>query len=164
MSLFEWMEFLSYTVTVVGLPLAIGVFLYEQQKERHNEEEEIYQRLSDEYADFLRLALDHADLKLFQRQPSRAPLSDEQQERKSILFGILVSLFERAYLLVYEEDMSKKQRRLWLSWEDYIREWCRRADFRDALEQLLEGEDAEFRELIQKIAGQEAAAIELVPE
>ncbi len=31
MSLFEWMEFLSYLVTVIGLPLAIGVFVHEQQ-------------------------------------------------------------------------------------------------------------------------------------
>ena len=30
----ETWEVLSYAVTVVGLPLAIGVFLYEQRKER----------------------------------------------------------------------------------------------------------------------------------
>ena len=44
----EWLEALSYIVTVVGLPFAIAVFLYEQRRERQNEEEEIYQRLSDE--------------------------------------------------------------------------------------------------------------------
>jgi hypothetical protein len=30
-------------VTVIGLPLAIGVFLFEQRKERENEEEELHQ-------------------------------------------------------------------------------------------------------------------------
>ncbi len=48
------LEMLSYTVTIVGLPIAIVIFLYEQRKERANEEEEIYQMLSDRYTDFLK--------------------------------------------------------------------------------------------------------------
>jgi hypothetical protein len=64
MSLETW-ELLSYVVTVVGLPLAIGVFVYEQRKERENEEEEVYQLLSDNYQDFLKVALAHPDLQLF---------------------------------------------------------------------------------------------------
>ena len=155
MSLFEWMEFLSYLVTVIGLPLAIGVFVHEQRKERLNEEEEIYQRLSDDYQDFLKLALEHADLKLVSRQPQT--LNEEQAERKAILFGILIALFERAYLLVFEEHMPKQTRRLWQSWEDYMREWCARADFRAALPELLRGEDEDFCAHISRIATEEAA-------
>jgi hypothetical protein len=45
-------EWLSYVVTVIGLPLAILVFIYEQRKERNNEEEAVYQLLSDNYQDF----------------------------------------------------------------------------------------------------------------
>lgn len=156
MSGFEWAEFLSYVVTVIGLPLAIAIFIWEQHKERRNEEEEIYQRLSDEYADFMRLALEHADLKLFRRAAGSEPLTEEQQERKAILFGVLVSLFERAFLLVYEEHMSKQTQRLWQSWEDYIREWCRREDFRAALPELLKGEDEDFCRIVRRVAEQEA--------
>ena len=43
----EFWELGSYVVTVIGLPLAICVFLYEQRKERENEEEEVYQLLSE---------------------------------------------------------------------------------------------------------------------
>ena len=50
-----------------------------------------------------------------------------------VIFDMLISLFERAYLLVWEPDMSEKQLRRWHSWEDYMREWCRREDFRAAL-------------------------------
>ena len=53
--------------------------------------------------------------------------------------------------------MDKQTKRLWLSWEDYMREWCRRKDFRDALPELLEGEDEDFQAHIQKIAEAEAA-------
>lgn len=155
MSWFEWMEFLSYLVTVIGLPLAIFVFIHEQRKERRNEEEELYQELSDEYMEFQKLVLDHADLQLTRRSSVQLTLNEEQQERKRVLFGILISLFERAYLLVYEDDMSKQTRRLWQSWADYMGEWCRREDFRAALPELLEGEDEDFCRLISGIAEQE---------
>jgi hypothetical protein len=49
MSAIRIWELLSYVVTVVGLPLAIYVFIFEQRKERDNEEEEVYQPLSDNY-------------------------------------------------------------------------------------------------------------------
>lgn len=148
----ESWEILSYIVTVIGLPLAILVFVYEQRRERQNEEEEIFQRLSDEYREFLKLALDNADLHLLRREGARHDLTEEQKERRFVIFGILVSLFERAYLLVYEERMNKQARRMWQSWEDYMREWVRRADFRGALPQLLEGEDPEFTAYIRRLA------------
>lgn len=139
----ETWELLSYIVTVIGLPLAILVFLYEQRKERNNEEEEVYQLLSDNYHDFLKILLDNPDLRLFTLE-QKAELSAEQRERMTIIYNMLISLFERAYLLLYEEDMNDKQLRRWLSWEDYMREWCQRADFRDQLPQLLRGEDPQF--------------------
>jgi hypothetical protein len=153
-SFLEWLEALSYVVTIIGLPFAIVVFLLEQRRERFNDEEEIYQRLSDEYAKFLRLALDNADLGLRSNSPPQ-DLTPQQRERKLVIFDILVSLFERAYILVYEDDMSRQQRRLWQSWEDYLREWCRREDFRAVLPQLLQGEDEDFVRHILRVAGEE---------
>ena len=160
MSWLEWFEFGSYLVTVIGLPFAILVYLLEQRRERKNEGEEIYQRLSDEYREFLKLVLDNADLQLLrQRGPIRV-LTEEQNERKQAIFGILIAIFERAYLLVYEEDMDRQTRRLWQSWEDYMRDWCRRDDFRALLPSLLEGEDDEFRQHISRIANENLPAAE----
>jgi hypothetical protein len=155
MSLETW-ELLSYVVTVIGLPLAILVFLYEQWKERDNEEEEVYQLLSDNYQDFLKVALANPDLRLFSAEEN-PQLSEEQAERKLIIFSMLVSLFERAYLLLYEEKMSSNQFRRWRSWEDYMREWCRRADFRASLPLLLRGEDPDFVGYIQVLVTSEKA-------
>ncbi len=155
----EWLEALSYLVTVVGLPFAIGVFLYEQRRERQNEEEEIYQRLSDEYAEFLKIVLQHADLGLMRPHAAEAVLTEEQRERRGVLFELLVSLFERAYLLVYEEHMKRQTQRLWRSWEDYMRDWCRRKDFRSQLPELLLGEDPDFAAHLKRIAAEEAARL-----
>ena len=133
------------------MPVAIGVFLYEQKKERDNEDEEVFQLVSDNYQDFLKVALENPDLRLF--SPEETPsLSDEQRERMHIIFNMLVSLFERAYLLLYEPNMSSKQLRRWSSWEDYMREWCQREDFRSRLPVLLRGEDPEFVAYIESLA------------
>ena len=152
MDLESW-ELLSYVVTVVGLPLAIAVFVYEQHRERDNEEEEVYQLLSDNYQDFLKTALEHSELRLFSAEQTPA-LSEEQRERMLIIFSMLVSLFERAYLLLYEDDMNARQLRLWQSWQDYMREWCQRADFRVVLPDLLRGENAEFAAYLAALARQ----------
>ncbi len=149
-------ELASYVVTVVGLPLAIFVFMFDQKRERQNEEEEIYQRLSDEYADFLKLLLKNADLQLLSPESSSPALDAEQIERKKIIFDILISLFERAFILVYEEEMKPQTKRLWASWDDYMRFWCRRKDFRQSLDDLLAGEDPEFVEYMKKVAASES--------
>jgi len=48
----DFWQLLAKIVTVFGLPLAIYTFVLEQRKERDNEDEEVYQHLSDAYIDF----------------------------------------------------------------------------------------------------------------
>ncbi len=48
-------------------------------------------------------------------------------------------------------NMTPEQVRRWNSWEDYMLDWCRRADFRAALPKLLEGEDPEFGDYLRKL-------------
>jgi hypothetical protein len=149
-SLETW-ELLSYVVTVIGLPLAIVVYLAERRKERENDEEEVYQELSDNYQDFLKVALDNPDLRVFSAEATPS-LNAEQKERKLIIFAMLISLFERAYLLLYEDKMTPQQTRRWNSWKDYMLEWCRKPDFRASLPDLLGGEDPSFVRYFEQLA------------
>ena len=146
-----WLEGLSYLVTILGFPAAIIVFLYEYRKGRFNEENEIHRQLSAEYDDFLRLVLDNSDL-LLRRGNRVDELSEEQNERRDILFHILVSLFEKAYIILYEDNLSGDAKRRWQSWEDDMQEWCKREDFRQGLPAMLEGEDDAFSQHILAIA------------
>lgn len=84
---------------MVGLPFAIAVFMLDRRRARLNDQEESYQRLADEYAGFLRLGLGNADLRLLRRVGDSGKLTEAQEERRFALFNILVSLFERAYIL-----------------------------------------------------------------
>ena len=150
----ETWELLSYVVTVVGLPLAITVFLWEQRRERNNEEEEEYQLLADAYNDFLKVVLDNSDLHL-RSHASTGNLTPDQEERMLVIFDMLISLFERAYLVAYQAHMSGEKARRWNSWEDYMREWCRREEFLNRLPMLLRGEDPEFSAYIMGLAAEE---------
>lgn len=151
-SLENW-ELASYLVTVVAFPFAIVVFLFEKRREHQQEEEEIYQKLSDEYSDLLQLLLQNADLYLFSKSEiEESKLTPEQIERRLIIFDLITSLFERAYILVYEPNMNTQQRRLWASWEDYMKTWCKRKDFRAALPELLQGEDEDFKKYMCELA------------
>ncbi|HUF86230.1 MAG TPA: hypothetical protein VMM59_02505 [Thermohalobaculum sp.] len=149
------LEALSYAVTILGFPTAILVFVYEQRRRLRAEESELHRRLSEEYDNFLRLALDNADLLLWRQSTAAANFSEEQLERRDILFRMLVSLFEKAYIILYSENMDGNAARRWLSWEDDMREWCQRPDFRALLPKLLEGEDDAFSVHIRAIAAAE---------
>jgi hypothetical protein len=154
----EALEVASFAVTVFALPFAVWVFAVEQRKERENEEEEAFQLLSDAYNDFLKVVLAHADLQL----RSSAALPDptpEQRERMLVIFDMLIALFERAYLVAHKPQMSPAELRRWNSWDDYMREWCRREDFHNALPLLLRGEDAEFQAYMRRVAQEERAAL-----
>jgi hypothetical protein len=158
MNLVELWQLLANIVTVFGLPLAIYIFIIEQRKERDNEDEEIYQLLSDAYIDFLKLVLQNPDLKL-RTQAATLGLEEEQQERMQVLFEILISLFERAYVTAYSESMTFQQQRRWHSWDDFMREWCRRDDFKAALPGLLHGEDENFAAYICKLESEESKRV-----
>lgn len=152
LSLETW-ELLSYVVTVIGLPMVIFIFVHEQRKERRHEEEAVYESISDNYQEFLRVVLEHPDLHLFSM--TKTPeLTTEQNERMQVIFSMLIALFERAYMLLFDEGDNIEKKRRWHSWEDFMREWCSREDFRDELDTLLVGEDEGFCNYIRLLAKQ----------
>lgn len=154
----DFWEVASFVVTVFGLPFAIFLFLYEQRKERDAEDEEAYQLLQNAYNDFLKIVLDNPDLQL--RSANQTPdMTDQQRERMLIIFEMLIALFERAYIVAYDEDLAGVALRRWNSWDDYMREWCRRDDFYYLLPQLLRGEDPDFAAYIRRVADEERGRI-----
>ncbi|ODT69579.1 MAG: hypothetical protein ABS75_15950 [Pelagibacterium sp. SCN 63-23] len=154
-------ETASYVVTVIGLPTAIVFYAMDRWKQREQEDEETYIHLSDEYVKFLKLALENADLRLLDPQATPG-LDAEQRMRKSALLGILISLFERAYILSYTEKMSGADLRRWRSWEDWMAEWCRREDFRSAMDVHLPGEDPEFIAYLRQLAAQNSPGMGVI--
>lgn len=150
-----WLEALSYVVTILGFPAAIYVIVTEERLRRKNEENELHRNLSEEYDNFLRMVMENADLLLLSRSVPPQPLSDEQRERTEVIFRMLISLFEKAYIILHDTLMDADAQRRWSSWEDDMIEWLRKPDFRNALPDLLEGEDDEFSAYILRLAESE---------
>lgn len=144
-------EMLSNLVTALGLPFGIYVFWKQRQRENENEEIAIYESITSDYNEFLRLLTQHSDLKLWSKT-STGPLTEEQEERLMILFDLLMSLFERAWLLSWSPKMTPAEARRWAAWDNSIREWLNREDFAARLPQLMHGNDPEFSDYIRRVA------------
>lgn len=154
----ELLEVASFVVTVFGLPFAIWVFIKQERAERENEEEAAYLHLADAYNDFLKVVLAHSDLQLRTATALPNP-TPEQNERMLVIFDMLISLFERAYLVAWKPEMSATEQRRWNSWDDYMHEWCQREDFRQSMPLLLRGEDPAFQRYIQRVAEEERVGL-----
>ena len=80
-----------------------------------------------------------------------------------IIYDMLISLFERAYIVAWSERMNEVESRRWNSWDrasrPYMHEWCKREGFFKALPLLLRGEDPGFQKYILRVAEQERGAV-----
>ncbi len=144
----EFMELLSYVATVVGIPLALGTFVLQEKKERQNEQEEIYDKLMGHYADIQEKLFEYPEIDLH-TAPSHDP---ETQRRQYILYEMLISLFERSFILL-EAEKDPAYQRMWNSWVDYIESWLAKPNFVAALPQLMKGEDPDFVAYVAKLSG-----------
>jgi len=135
----EWAELLSYIVTIFGFPLALAVSFTSSARRGATSRRRFTSASRTNIRTSSNSSWEAPTCSYSAKREVEHELTEEQKERKLTLFNILVSLFERAYLLVYEDRMDKQTRRLWRSWEDYMREWCRRKDFRATLPELLQG-------------------------
>ena len=131
----DW-DLTSRIVISLGLPFSIFVFLYERRKASEAAAAEVNELLSVAYTDFLKLVIQNPDLSLSSDR-STVGLNDEQRERMNAMFEILTSIFQRAYLLGYADNLSGKRLKRWRAWESFIRQWCRRDDYRARLVTLL---------------------------
>ena len=154
------LELASFIVTTLALPFAILFFAWEQRKERDNEEEEQYQLLSDAYIDFLGVVLANPDLHLRTNEPSwRIQPAGTARAHAGHLRHAHLPVRARLPGRLQAGLMGETERRRWNSWDDDMREWCRREDFHNALPLLLRGEDPEFQDYIRRVAKEERGPI-----
>lgn len=129
---------------LIGIPVAIVLYLVNKQKERRDKDYGTYDTLDDKYIDYLTLCLDHPDLDVGDtpRRTSGA-LNPQQQQQEYVMFSILVSIMERAYLM-YADRSYRVRKQQWAGWEAYIKHWGTRKNFRSALPKLCLGFDKRF--------------------
>lgn len=145
MTLFEIIKFLADLATVLGIPVAIVIFINEKRQERREREYGTYDALDEKYAEYLRLCMANPELDLFQKPLAHGAtsLTPEQGVRQMAMFEILVSLLERAFLM-YRDQSSEIRRSQWLGWNEYMLDYARHPTFRRLWGEAGEQFDQEF--------------------
>jgi hypothetical protein len=131
------LEIIALVITILGAPVAIFFYFKERRKERQDREYGTYNALDDKYIDFLNLCLTNADLGIYQMaEDVDKNLSEDQKQRRTVIFEILICLFERAYLM-YKDQSEAIKRNQWAGWNAYIEDWMENVQFLDAWENTL---------------------------
>lgn len=124
------LEIISIVITILGVPIAIYIFFTEKRRERIDRENGTYSTLDDKYIDFLKICLEHSELGVYDMEDNKNKIyTDEQITQRKIIFEILICLFERAFLMYFEQRDTIKKRQ-WSGWNEYMKNWMENKQFR----------------------------------
>ena len=130
----DLLQISASAAVLVGIPWGLYQHYRAVKKEQRDRELGTYNALDEKYIEYQRLCLDHSNLDVADVPHQHVSRSSPEDERKQvILFTILMSIFERAYLM-YGDQATSVKRRQWSGWDEYIRSFCRRDNFRKAWE------------------------------
>ncbi len=144
------LEALSKVVVILGLPLAYIQYLRTKRKEKRDREYGTYNALDEKYLEFQRLCLERPYLDIFDiPDDTPAKLNDKQKKEELILYTMLFSIFERAFLLYFDQTSNIK-RKQWTGWDSYIKSYCTRDAFLEAWKISGATFDTDFESYMEK--------------
>ena len=112
------LEGTTYIVSIIGVPVAIVLYARSLLAEKHAREWAIYEAVQEKYMNFLDTALSRPKVGVLWTEPDvlKGELSADERIDQDLLFNILTSIFERAFL-VYRRASSAQRKRQWAGWE-----------------------------------------------
>ena len=133
-TIIKLLEVIYYLAAIIGIPVAIVVFLLEKRQERRNREIDMYLQTADKYIQFLVLTIENPDLRV-------GDISDQDETIKEsgftaqqlTMYQILISTLEQAYYL-YSTNSLRFNEYFWKVWREYSQWWMTRPEFRKAWE------------------------------
>jgi hypothetical protein len=159
------LELMSFMVILVGVPLGLAEYARAVKKEQADREYGTYNALDEKFIEFQGLCLAHPELDVFD-VPDRQPhaLTEVQRKQQMIIFTMLFSIFERAYLMYHDQSTAIK-RKQWSGWDEYIQAFCLRGNFRQAWHESGATFDKDFEVYISRyLSAAQSAASPDVPE
>jgi hypothetical protein len=153
-------ELMSLVSIAVTLPIGVVEFYIDRREERRARIEDNYNQLDQRYIEFEHLclaniALDCAD------EPMNPPptLSSEDRMKQRLLYNILLSIFERAYLRYQLEELDDL-RSQWTGWDEYATGFLIRPSFRE----LWSEQGGEYDSCFQAYVNGKLRALDRNPE
>jgi hypothetical protein len=148
----DYLQLAAHAVTILGLPLAIYLFYQEKHKERLDREYGTYNALDDKYIHFLELCLEKPDLDVFglTLEPSQGDDPGFKRRQEQLLFTILISMLERAFLMYRDQDTKVKECQ-YKGWVEYMEDYCKKDNFRRQWAELGLQFDSDFVGFMNKL-------------
>ena len=147
------LDYLLKWIQLLGIPVAVWIYFVNKRKERLDREYGTYDALDDKYVEYLALCLQNPDLDVADTRRDCHALTPDQQHREKIIFTILVSIMERAFLM-YKDKSARIKKAQWTGWDAYIREWSSRENFAAVVVEIQQQFDSDFvdylRPLVEK--------------
>jgi hypothetical protein len=129
MEIADAFKLLANAATILGVPIAIVVYLNEKRKERREREYGTFNALDDKYLDYLNLCITNPRLDLYYLPfDGKTTLSREERIQQYAMFEILISLMERAFLM-YRDQSTEIKKSQWEGWDQYMTHWASRPIF-----------------------------------
>ncbi len=146
----DFFDLLSHMVVVLGVPAGLFQYYRTVKKEQQDRDYGTYNALDEKYIEYEKMCVEHPYLDVFDI-PDQVPvkLTDPQKKEELIAFTILFSIFERACLM-YKDDSTAIKQRQWSGWEEYIRRFCKRENFRRAWDTSGNTFDTTFQDYMAK--------------
>ena len=138
-------------LTPVTILLSVWKYSRIAKKERQEREDKTYSSLDETYKDFLLLCFNNPQLDIYDVPDDNfAELTNEQKKQEMIALTMLISLFEKAYLM-YRGQRTSFRNKQWTGWEEYMVDYCHRGNFKRAWEKNGDTYDSEFVRYMNKL-------------
>jgi hypothetical protein len=127
------LEALSYLVVILGIPAGLVRYFVATRREARDREQATYDALDANFVSFHRLCFDNPGLGIDDgtRELGAKPPSPEDEVQRRAAFTILLSLFERAFLM-YSDHSDEVRQQQWKGWDEYFRDYLNNPHFRQA--------------------------------
>ncbi len=146
-------QIIFYVSLSISGPLAVIEYLKAKKRDRQAQEYKIYDELDSRFFEYQKLALQHSDLDILEipnAGPVHAP--DNKRKQEMIAYGILFSLFERAFL-TFSLQTELFQNKQWSGWKFFLNEMIRWESVRTAWRLSKDTYDTDFQQFMNtKIA------------
>jgi hypothetical protein len=144
-----YLDFATKVIVICGFPLAYLQYHKAKKKEKQDREYGTYNSLDEKYIEFQKMCLQRPYLDIYDiADATPKKLTEEQKKEELILFTMLFSIFERAYLL-YSDQKSEIKKKQWSGWDIYIKSYCTRENFLQAWETTGATFDTDFEEYMK---------------
>jgi hypothetical protein len=150
----DGLEALSSMVVILGIPAGLVRYFVATRREARDREQATYDALDANFVRFHRLCFDNPALGIddgTREVGERSPSAEDEVQRRAA-FTILLSLFERAFLM-YSDHSDAVRQQQWKGWDEYFRDYLNNPYFRQAAASLSAYWDIRFQGYLRQALG-----------